>query len=64
MPRTQVVLVALLLLGASRAVAATLQPLGDLPGGAFVSIALGVSADGSVVGGGGGVSTTTGVGAG
>jgi probable HAF family extracellular repeat protein len=39
----------LLLLGASRGVAATLQPLGDLPGGSFFSGASGVSADGSVV---------------
>src|SRR5262245_41956875 len=49
MPRTQVVLVSFLLLGTSRAVAATLQPLGDLPGGSFYSYPLGVSGDGSVV---------------
>jgi probable HAF family extracellular repeat protein len=49
MPRTRVVLVLLLLLGATRAVASTLQPLGDLPGGDFYSSPSGVSADGSVV---------------
>ena len=44
-------LILLLLLRASRvvSVAATLQPLGDLPGGTFASWAGGVSADGSVV---------------
>ena len=48
-------LILLLLLRASRvvSVAATLQPLGDLPGGSFASWAWGVSADGSVVVGAG-----------
>src|SRR5262245_14805654 len=45
----QLVVISLLVLGASRAVAATLLPLGDLPGGSFYSLSLGVSADGSVV---------------
>jgi probable HAF family extracellular repeat protein len=51
MLRAQVVLVSLLLLG-SVAAAATLQPLGDLPGDIFGSVAFGVSADGSTVVGG------------
>src|SRR5262245_39101254 len=45
----RLVLLSLLLLATSRAVAATLQSLGDLPGGSFDSRANAVSADGSVV---------------
>ncbi|MCA1958668.1 MAG: hypothetical protein LDL14_09095, partial [Nitrospira sp.] len=43
------ILSGLLLAGSLSAQAAEFIPLGDLPGGSFSSMALGVSADGSVV---------------